>query len=153
MHNILERKSVEDKLKVQSIFLDKMKALVDNFYYVQKIEDTATNIFLLAEFASKLGYSKEEIRRLGNLSIPVLVHPDDFPRITEYFQKTIFNNIVNEIQFRLKHRNNSWKWFSNRCILLEEKGVRKTLNIVREITLEKKMEESFFYCREEVTSD
>jgi len=144
VHNILERKSVEDKLKVQSIFLDKMKALVDNFYYVQKIEDTATNIFLLAEFASKLGYSKEEIRRLGNLSIPVLVHPDDFPRITEYFQKTIFNNIVNEIQFRLKHRNNSWKWFSNRCILLEEKGVRKTLNIVREITLEKKMEESFF---------
>jgi len=152
VNNILERKGFENRLNTQNVFLDRIKELVDNFYYVQNIEDNPINIFSMVEFASMLGYSKEEINRMGSLIIPALIHPDDFPRITEYFQKTIFINKINEIEFRLKHRNNTWKWFSNRCMLIEEHGIKKTINIVREITREKNLEESVFIAHKKLTA-
>jgi PAS domain S-box-containing protein len=151
-HNVLKRKEFEFKLKEQGNFLEKMKSLLDNFCYIQNVSDNPKNVFPLEEFASTLGYSKDEIVRMGSLSVPVLLHPDDFPKMTDYFQKTIFaGGEVFELEFRLKHRNGTWKWFSNRATFLEEEsGTRKTINTAKEITRIKNLEESFFMTQEKL---
>jgi len=153
-NNILKRKEFEQKFKKQNNFLEKMKVLLDNFWYIQNVEDNPKGVFPLEEFANILGYSDEEIERMGNLSNPVLIDPDDYHRITEYFQKTVLTDgEINEIEFRLKHRNGTWKWFSNRCTFLgEEPGSRKTINIVREITKVKNMEESLLMEEEKLSA-
>lgn len=149
-NNISKRKEFEKKFKRQTNFMEKMKVLLDNFWYIQNVDDNPKGEFPLKEFANILGYSKEEIQRMGDLSNLVLIDPDDYHRITEYFRKTILmGEEIAEIEFRLKHRNGAWKWFSNRCTFLEEeKGSRKTINIVRETTGIKSLEESFFVMEE-----
>jgi PAS domain S-box-containing protein len=152
--NILKRKKFENKIREQSNFSDKMKALLDNFCYVQTIKENVTTAFPFEEFENILGYSKDEILRICSLNSQDLINPEDYPKVMEYYQKTISSSEeVCEIEFRLKHKNGAWKWFSNRSMFLEEEeGIRKNLNIVREITRVKNFEESFFLSQEKLAA-
>lgn len=77
-------------------------------------------IFKSARWKSMLGFSADEIQDDFN-SFDNLLHPDDKQRVQDTLQSYLENKIDKyEIEFRLKHKDGSYKWILARASALRD---------------------------------
>ena len=127
--------------------------------FVQKITDNSTNVLYLHQaqeekliYVSRavekvLGYSPEELTASHQGHIEWMVHPDDQKAKYDYNKKlnTLRDGEVLEIEYRVKDKQNQWRWIcsSSTVFSRNEKGeVLEILGTATDVTARKKAEDN-----------
>jgi PAS domain S-box-containing protein len=150
--DIQQRKSLEIKLKEAQNFLSKVTEIAPSVIYVVNHE-TKLNEFSNKELGSVLGYSKEEIEKMGIQLIQELCHPKDLLLINNHF--TRIQSLKQEekisIEYRLRHKKGNYIWLHSVDTIFEKntKGkVIKHIGVATDITSIKESEESLIIQKE-----
>jgi two-component system, cell cycle sensor histidine kinase and response regulator CckA len=124
LRDITERKQAETRLAERNQFIESIIDNTPDILYIYDIIEKR-NIYSNDGIQKILGYTVEEIQKMGERIIPLLMHPDDF---NEYLQKTVpryatardKEQVIH--QYRMKHKNGEWRWLiSNETIYLRHK--------------------------------
>ncbi len=89
--------------------------LVNSSYVIVYLYDikNRTNLFINNALSKILGYTPEEIRKLGKQFEITAMHPDDIAAFTDYMKNTIphlKDEKVSEFEHRMKHKNGTYRW-------------------------------------------
>jgi two-component system, sensor histidine kinase and response regulator len=125
--------------------------------FIQQIADSIPNILYLydpieqrnvycnREIAEMLGYTPQEIQQMGASFLPTAIHPEDFPRLPQHFQR--FNAIeegeILELEYRIRDASGQWRWILSRETLFArtlEGDPKQILGIATDITDRKQAE-------------
>ena len=108
--------------------------------------------FYVSEMSEKLlGYAPSDFLSGGTAFAFTLVHPEDTPRITaENTQALEAANRgellgIAEFEYRMRHKNGSWRWIHTDASVFTrgaDGSVESVLNVSRDITARKKIEDS-----------
>jgi PAS domain S-box-containing protein len=98
------------------------------------------------EIARLLGYSLDEISAMGANLFPHLIHPDDAAKLPAHLRALQDRSPgeVCEFEYRMKHKNGSWRWFYSRDVVTNLDGAGRPLEgigIANEVTQRKLAEE------------
>ncbi len=71
------------------------------------------NVYINCQVAEILGYSSEEVKAIKSQIIANLLHPEDVPLLQRHYQRyqTANDRDILEVEYRLKHKDGSWRWF------------------------------------------
>jgi len=152
--NIEKRKLAEKNLQQEMDYRNTLEKLIGNFTFFETVENYKPSIFPLQEIATILGYTKDEIIRMGNLIILLLIHPEDFQIIEEHYKFLVLNiGKISEIEFRLKHNSGVWRWFSARSIYNKQETTKDyILHSIKDITWLKNLQYTSHISREKFVS-
>lgn len=142
--DITQKKQAELDLEESQRFL---KSIFDASPAVLYIFDVVEerNIFTSREYDNDIGYSIKEIHEMGADVLRQLMHPDDYEARIEHHAQLARSNSGEAIyrEFRLKHRDGSWRWFSSYEVVHErdhDGRIRKLLGVRQSITAKKEEE-------------
>lgn len=142
--DITERKEAELKLQESQHFIQSILDTSPNSIYVYDLEKRS-NIFSAGSPGDDLGYPSDYFESLGDNFMPVLLHPDDYEKNFKHWEelKTMKSGDVKSVEGRLKHADESWRWFHLRHSVFKrnDKGeVIQVIGIATDITDLKKTE-------------
>ncbi len=138
VHDITSRKRVELSLVERERFWsDVLRAVPDTLY----VHDMSTMrvMFSNNRLGPDLGYSKEEMFRLGDKLWEKILHPDDvelYQRMRN-LQKVVGKGQLLQFQLRWRHRDGSWHWFDVRehALNRDRHGrVSRLIGVAKDIT-------------------
>lgn len=142
--DITERKKAEEALKASQHFIQRITDSIPNTIYIYDLEEKR-NIYANHEIAQILGYSVEEIQKLGAELLPKILHPDDWEKVLTYHQK--FSNAVDgeifELEYRMKDADGKWHWVYSRDTSFSRNAdgkVKQILGVATDITARKHAE-------------
>lgn len=112
--DITELKQAEEKLKERNLFVESLVNLSPNILYIYDIIGKR-NIYVNDGIGKILGYSLQDIKDMGSQLLPTLMHPEDFKiyleeTLPKYAKAKDNEQIVS--QYRMKHKNGEWHWFT-----------------------------------------
>ena len=92
-------------------FMEKLAALVPSIVYVYN-QKTQSNEYSNRSLGESLGYTVEEIQAMGAEFMPKVAHPEDLPRIGEYFGHLVQmkDGEVAMIEYRMRRKSGGWTW-------------------------------------------
>ena len=111
--DISESKKAEEALNSNRVFIESIIKASPDIIYIYDIEERK-NIYVNEGIESNLGYTREEIQRMGSQVIPTLMHPADFeyylhntyPRYATAKDKEMVTH-----EYRMKDKSGNWHWF------------------------------------------
>jgi PAS domain S-box-containing protein len=105
----------EEHLRQTQRFIERIAETTPGIVYVYDLVERR-NIYINPQITKLLGYSPQTIQALGTELITQLMHPDDFARLSIAFQQfdTVKNGEIIENEYRIRHANGEWRWFSSR---------------------------------------
>ncbi|NJP06551.1 MAG: PAS domain S-box protein [Chloroflexaceae bacterium] len=144
--DITERKQAEDALQASERFIQQVAQTIPDILYIYDIV-LKRNIYSNRQIGDVLGYSAEEIKAMGDHLMPILMHPDDLPHAQHYWisQAYAIDNAVMTIEYRMRHRDGSWRWLFSREVVFtrtDNGQTQQILGVAHDITLRKHAEEA-----------
>ena len=136
--DISNRKRVETSLIERERFWSDVVSTVPDTIYVHDIANRRV-MYSNNHLGPQLGYSKAEMRQLGERIWEKLLHPDD----TELYQRmraiqqVLGNGLLMQFELRWRHRDGSWHWFDIReqALARDDKGrVSRLIGVAKDIT-------------------
>lgn len=141
MIDITENKKAVQALEENE---EKYRFLIDNATDAICIAQDERVKFLNPESIQITGYSEEE---LMSMSFMHLIHPDDRAMVVERHQKRLKGETLESTySFRLVTKNGDQRWGQLNTALINWQGRPATLNIIRDITQQKQMEEKLLHA-------
>lgn len=160
--NRIMRNEIDDRERAE-------EALRESQRFITSITDSTPNhVYVFDPFGrgliyanrptyTDLGYTLEMYERLGIELLATLMHPVDFarvPAIHDYY-RSMQDGEVFENEYRMRHVNGEWRWFSSRDIVFSRTSDGQTklmLGTAQDITDRKKAEEALkdAYARLEI---
>ena len=142
---ITDRKQAEAALRESQKFAEHIAEASPNILYIYDLIEQQ-NIYINSQVGAILGYTPEEIQQMGATLFSNLMHPEDFPKLSQYQQKIENSPDKNifEIDYRMKHRDGSWRWLKSRDAVFArtpEGKLKQTLSAASDITEQKQAEE------------
>ena len=129
--------SNRQQLKINSNF----KVLADAIPAVVYIFDVVSqhNIYTNSQVYDLLGYTQKEIIEMGEEFTTTVMHPEDFARLPAHLARIEQSQPGETLKFeyRMRHRNGSWHWFSTRDRVYSrttDGRVERILGIATDIT-------------------
>ena len=115
VRDISERKQTEAALRESQRFTQQIAEASPNILYVYDLIEQKT-IYANASIYQILGYTVEEIQGTGPWMKPTLMHPEDSLKIPDYLQQveTGTEGDIFEIEYRIRHKDGSWRWIVSR---------------------------------------
>lgn len=97
---------------LQNNFFNKIISVVPNSIIYVFNHQTMSNEYANRNIVEILGYTAEEIQEMGDNMLPILFHPEDFPKLIPYLEKINFSKegIIHELEYRLKHKEGHYVW-------------------------------------------
>ncbi|HLH07987.1 MAG TPA: EAL domain-containing protein [Terriglobales bacterium] len=131
LHRVRERLAEREELyRLISENAADMIALIDR---------DGRRVYNSPAYQKVLGYSLEELSQTSALS---QVHPDDRDRFSQAVSKAIATGIDETIEYRMRHKEGSWRILESTASPIQQNGKVTRLVIVnRDITARKKVEE------------
>ena len=122
------------------------KALADAIPGILYLFDVAANrnLYISKQSYSSLGYSSQEILELEPFANRVM-HPDDLAQLPAHIERLQLGKQgeVCKIEYRMRHKNGGWRWFSSRDRVYSRNfdgSVKQILGVARDITQRKQTE-------------
>lgn len=145
LNDITELLNTQRILINKNKFIDNLLATSPNIIYVQDLRSNS-NIFINEPGLDILGYSQEDLKNMKDKLFNNIIHPEDIPKINKQnsILKNSSSNDVYEIEFRLKIKDGTYRWFlaRERVFRRDEDGVPiEKIGIITDITKRKQSEE------------
>ncbi|MBX9912548.1 MAG: EAL domain-containing protein [Pseudomonadaceae bacterium] len=138
--DVTSRKRIElSLLEREQFWSDVVNALPDTLY-VHDIPGKRV-MFSNNKLGAHLGYSKAELRQLGDRLWEKILHPDDqelYGRMRN-LQQVVGDGLLLECQLRWRHRDGSWHWFEIREQALSHDAngrVGRLIGIAKDVTVQ-----------------
>jgi len=144
--DISDLKETEEKLRLSE---SKFRGLVENANdIVFTTSQEGTFHFVSSNWENILGHSPDE--EVIGKSVLDFVHPEDHPKLYFKTRELISQGSLEaEIEYRVKHKNGTWRWHASRLSLMERKASDPfILGIARDITERKHVEEALVKSEE-----
>ncbi len=82
-----------------------------------------------------LGYGSDEIKEKGIDFFSEIVHPDDLEQVKQHYQEfDNFKNIPNqqplELEYRMRHKDGSWRWFLSREVIFRRTETGEPIEVL-----------------------
>ncbi|MBW4442706.1 MAG: PAS domain S-box protein [Plectolyngbya sp. WJT66-NPBG17] len=137
---IQERNVLQD----QQHFLEKLTGMSPGLVYLFDVIEQR-NIYINARSLDLLGYAPETVLMMGADFMAQRMHPDDFARMPAHFEQLtrMTDGHSLELEYRMRHGNGEWQWFSSRDIVFSytaDGKVRQILGTAEDITARKQAE-------------
>lgn len=145
LQDITHRKRIEDELRERERFLRQIAELTPAVLTVLDLS-TGRHTYMSRDVVNLHGYTLEEIAQMKEVSLDLL-HPDDLARMLENFArlKSCTDREINEIEYRIRHRDKSWRWLLSRNMPFaraQDGEVRQVVSATLDITARKQAEQS-----------
>ncbi len=136
--DITSRKQVELSLiERERFWSDVVLAVPDTLY----VHDVISKRVMLTNnrLAQQLGYSRRDVRRMGERFWEELLHPDDEEQYwrVRNLQQVVGDGALLQCQLRWRHKDGSWHWFDVReqALARDDKGrVSRLIGVAKDIT-------------------
>jgi len=143
------------------------KDLIESQRFVHSITDATPNLLYLYDVAEGqtmyinprvkeiLGYSPDEVKKLGGAFYRSILHPADWSVFTspqKRFSETNEGEII-ENEYRLKNSKGEWRWFSSREVMFKrapDGQLKLVLGIAEDITEKKMAQQELKESREQL---
>jgi PAS domain S-box-containing protein len=144
-----ERQQVEAALQEKQHFIERIAETTPDIVYVHDLVEHR-NIYINRQVVEILGYTSQEIQKMGEAVLPNLVHPHDIARINEHLQRfhTLKDGEVVEIEYRMRHANGEWRWLHSRETVFAQNADGIPLQILgaaSDITERKRTETEIYF--------
>jgi PAS domain S-box-containing protein len=115
VRDISEKKHAEAALRESQRFTQQIAEASPNILYVCDLIEQK-NIYANASVYHILGYKAEEIQAIGPWMMSSLIHPEDAIKMPDYLQQvaTGREGEIFEIEYRVRHKDGSWRWIVSR---------------------------------------
>lgn len=148
MVDITERKQIEAKLLERNQFIESILDITPDILYIYDIEERR-NVYSNNGIEVVLGYSPDEMKEMGENLIPILMHPEDFPKylkeVVPQYANMNDKDII-EHSYRMKHKKTGqWRWLISRERIYQRDsnhGPKQIFGIIYDITKSKEAEET-----------
>ncbi|WP_027897562.1 bifunctional diguanylate cyclase/phosphodiesterase [Zestomonas thermotolerans] len=138
IHDVTARKRIELSLVERERFWSQVINSLPDTLYVHDIRNGQV-LFHNHRLGPELGYSRDELRALGERIWEKILHPDDlelYQRVRNA-QQVIGDGQLLTCQLRWRHRNGTWRWFDIReqALSRDEHGrVSRLVGVAKDIT-------------------
>jgi PAS domain S-box-containing protein len=143
------------------------KDLIESQRFVQRIADATPtllylydviedkNIYINERVYDILGFTPEQVKKMGGAFFKTILHPDDSRVIESIWQRMddAEDGDIVETDFRLKNCHEEWRWFHSRDVIFRRNGegrLKLILGIAQDITERKEAEEELRASREQL---
>ncbi len=150
-----KRKRVEAALLDRRLFVESLLNSSPDVIYIYDLI-ARQNVYSNNGINTVLGYSIDEIQKMGEQVIPILMHPVDYK---EYLEKTIpkytkvkDNELISH-GYRMKHKSGNWSWLESRELIYKRQAdgsPQQIFGVIRDITERKLAEEREKELREKL---
>ncbi|MEG4212398.1 PAS domain S-box protein [Microcoleus sp. S13_B4] len=115
VRDISQRKQAEAALQESQRFSQQIAGASPNILYVCDLIEKK-NIYANASIYHILGYTVEEIQAMGPWMMSTLIHPEDSLKMPDYLLQveTGSEGDIFEIEYRIRHKDGSWRWMVSR---------------------------------------
>ncbi|MEG3873567.1 PAS domain S-box protein [Microcoleus sp. Z1_B5] len=144
--DITAQEQAEAALQESQRFLEQIANATPNILYVYD-EIEQRNVYNNREINVALGYTVEEVQKMGSSLLPTIIHSDDLAKFPEYLQQleTAPDGEVGEYEYRVRDKNGCWRWLVSREIVFsrtEEGKIKQRLGSATDITERKIAEQA-----------
>lgn len=135
---ITDRKLAETALQASQHFVERIANTSPNLLYVYD-EIEQRNVYANREITDLLGYTVEEVQEMGSNLLPTIIHPEDLAKFPGYIQQieNAPEGKVVEWEYRVRDRQNSWRWLVSREIVFsrtESGKIQQRLGVAADVT-------------------
>ncbi|MBP0001298.1 MAG: PAS domain S-box protein [Cyanobacteria bacterium SID2] len=139
--DITDRKHYEERLRQSKLFVEHIANAAPQLLYVYDFKRRNCT-YLNQQSHEILGYSPEDIQSQGERFLQETLHPEDLASLAALCQdcKRLEDGEVFEVEFRIRHRNGSYRWLQARNVayIRNDRGVpRQILGTATDITHDK----------------
>ena len=108
------RQRVEEELRESQHFIQQIADAAPYLLYIYDLTEQR-NVYVNGQAFKLLGYHPQEILQMETALFSSLVYPEDLEKVSAHLQKfpKAQDGSILELEYRLKHRSNEWRWF--RC--------------------------------------
>ncbi|NER33561.1 MAG: PAS domain S-box protein [Oscillatoria sp. SIO1A7] len=151
-----EKNNLIASLQESQRFIEKIAGTIPNLLYIYDLEERR-NVYANREVVEILGYSPEEVEKMGSELFAIIMHPEDLPRVSENlkrFNRALDGDII-DIEYRLQDNKGRWHWMYSREILFarnEDGRPKQVLGTATDITDRKRVEEELHSANEKLTA-
>lgn len=152
----LENARIFESLAEQQRFTQRLFHTSPEAIYVYDLLERRS-VFASRSVGELLEYSPEEILEMKDQVLPRLLHPDDFQRIVPYLAAfgEAREGEVREFEYRMKHRDGSWRWFRSRDAVFRRESdgrVRQIIGSATDVTERRAATEALQAQRDELAT-
>mgnify|MGYP005837241057 CR=1 FL=1 len=138
IQDITERKQVEAALHEQQHFVQKIAQTMPSIVYVYDLRENLS-VYTNRQVTAVLGYTPEEIQRMGRDLKWLIMHPDDVPRLLKQREWLLHadDDAVVTLEYRVRHRDRSWRWLRSQETVFTRNAagqVMQLLGVAQDIT-------------------
>jgi PAS domain S-box-containing protein len=149
----IERKRAYQAIESSQHFIERIAETSPNILYVFDIIDHNL-VYANEQLKTLLGYSLEEIQKMGRSVYERIIHEDDLEK-----SRTFINQLsktgdgeIYDLIIRIKHIKGEWRWFFIKSVVFNRTVdglTRQILGTIEDITNRKKAEEQIVYALRE----
>ena len=143
------------------------KDLIESQRFVRRITDATPNLLYLYDVREDqvayinpvveelLGYTPEEVKKMGAGFLRTLLHPDDLGDYQAFRERVSMaqDGDVAEHEYRMRTKKGEWRWFYSRDVAFKRtsEGILKLLlGVAQDVTERKKAEDELRKSREQL---
>jgi PAS domain S-box-containing protein len=138
-------RQTEIALREQQRFTQSIIEAAPSLTYIFDI-GSGRNVFISSQVKEVLGYTQEEIARMGSGLLGTLLHPDDQQKAADRFNRIMASETDGPfaIDYRMRHRDGHWVWLDDRARIFKrgDHGMpTQILAVTSDITERKEFEQ------------
>lgn len=144
--DVTAQKNLEEELRSSRNFNEALLNSLPEMIYIYDIQEKR-NLYSNSRIVNLLGFSADEIQRMGQRMLEELMHPEDFKNylstIVPRYQ-TLADKETFEHDFRFQHKNGQWLWLHVKESVFERtpQGTAKQIfGLVEDITERRKKDD------------
>ena len=144
IRDITKRKQAQEELQTSRELIEQITNTTPGILYVYDLVEQR-NVYVNRQVTELLGYSSEQVQRMGANLLRTLIHPEDFARTPDHLQRLSAapEGAILEIEYRMQRANGEWRWFCSREVVFSRNAdgsLRQVLGTALDITERKQAE-------------
>ncbi|MBL7858565.1 MAG: PAS domain-containing protein [Cyclobacteriaceae bacterium] len=138
MQDITTQRQSEETIRANHRLRESIENALPDILYVYDLK-SQINVYANRNLIDVLGYTPEELTKMGPDFINQLVHPDDMQFMASWADEPM--NTIKESEYRMLTRSGEWRWFRSRDTVFqhaENGNVSQIVGVARDITEQRK---------------